>query len=333
MGEHDNIRKVLDAFFDLKVFVIGDVMVDEYLNGKATRISPEAPVPVVNLDERELRLGGAANVAFNLRELGASPTIFSVIGDDAYGHMLKELMQDAHINHQFVIPDKDRKTTVKTRIYSGQQQLLRYDNESTHSIDNEMELSMLDNIIDRLYEGKPNVVIFQDYNKGFLTKKLIANVIYNCKKLNIPTIVDPKKDNFFEYKGCTAFKPNLKEISTALEMDIKSDDALGLVEADNKLREVLEHTYSIITLSENGMYVSSPNKRDHIEAYPKTIVDVCGAGDTVVSILALGMALKLDIVATAELANLAASIVCESVGVVPVNRERLLMESLRVMTS
>ena len=327
MTGNNGINQIFESFEGIKVLIVGDVMLDDYAFGTVSRISPEAPIPVLDIYKKDRRLGGAANVALNLKALGATPLIASVVGDDAEGHILKRHLQNHGIENANVLLDQERTTTIKTRLMSRNQHVMRYDYEQTSPLDEKTELLLIDNIIDILYNEQPSVLVFQDYNKGVLTPKVIANVIHNCQQAKIPVAVDPKFDNFMEYKGCTLFKPNLKEVRDGLGMNVNPSKTETLVEADLQLRNMLRHTYSAITLSERGIFVGSEDDNELIPAYYSEIVDVAGAGDTVISIYALGLALGLDIFATSELANIAAGLVCKQAGVVPINRELLLKEA------
>ncbi len=327
MADSSAIIHIFKSFERLKVLIVGDVMIDSYIFGHTNRISPEAPIPIVDIYKKESRLGGAANVALNIKELGATPLLCSVVGDDAEGHAFKRYLQANQIDPAYTILDQERKTTVKTRVVSRNNQLLRFDSEQRNQLDTKTELLLIDNIIDILYKTKPHVVILQDYNKGVLTPKVIASIIYNSNQMEIPVAVDPKKDNFFLYKGCTLFKPNLKEASDGLATRLNPSRSESLASADEQLRAILHNTYTVITLSEKGIFVGMEGDSEIIPAYLRNIVDVSGAGDTVISMLALGLALGLDIFATAELANIAAGMVCEKVGVVAVNRDTLVKEA------
>lgn len=324
---NQNITQLFDVFSQHKILILGDVMLDKYVFGQVKRVSPEAPIPIVDVYKRDTRLGGAANVAANIKALGAQPLLASVVGDDVEGHTLKRLLQAKNISSNHIILDQDRITTVKTRVVSQNQQLLRHDYEKTHPLDEKTELLLIDNIIDLLYSENPNAVIFQDYNKGVLTPKVIANIIHNCQQLNIPIAVDPKFDNFFDYKGCTLFKPNLKEAIAGLEMYINPAKRQTLVEADLQLRALLNHQYTIVTLGEKGIFIGTEDDHDLSPAYFSRIQDVSGAGDTVISVFTMGLTLGLDIFATAELANIAAGLVCKQTGVAPINRDVLLKEA------
>lgn len=327
MTDSSAIINIFKSFERLKVLIVGDVMVDNYIFGHTNRISPEAPIPIVDVYKKESRLGGAANVALNVKELGATPLLCSVVGDDYEGHAFKRYLQANQMESNYIILDQERKTTVKTRVVSRNSQLLRYDSEQRNSLDDKTELLLIDNIIDILYRTKPHVVILQDYNKGVLTPKVIASIIYNSNQMEIPVAVDPKKDNFFLYKGCTLFKPNLKEASDGLAAILNPSRPDTLVSADEQLRAILNNTYTVITLSEKGIFVGMEGDHEIIPAYLRNITDVSGAGDTVISMLSLGLALGLDIFATTELANIAAGMVCEKVGVVAVDRDALLKEA------
>ena len=331
VSETNPIFDIFEAITKLKVLIIGDVMTDHYIFGHVNRISPEGPIPIVEVYKRENRLGGAANVAMNVHELGAKAVLVSVVGDDHDGHQFKAHLQGVGIDARNVILDQERRTTVKTRIISRNQQMLRYDYEQSHPIDEKTELLLIDNAMDVIFSEKPHVVILQDYNKGILTKKVIANIIHSCKQTGIPVAVDPKKDNFLEYKGCTLFKPNLREAAEGLNMKLKPTNESGLANADAQLRAILKHEMTVITLSDKGIFVGTEDDHEVIPAFYRNITDVSGAGDTVLAMLGLGLAMGLDVFATAELANIAGGMVCEEVGVTPVNREKLLKEAVRIM--
>lgn len=301
-------------------------MIDRYLVGHVGRISPEAPVPIVNLKRTDNRLGGAANVALNLKALGATPFLCSVIGDDESGDLFQQLMVKDSLPNVGILTDENRITTVKTRVLAKSQQLLRFDSEMTTDIDEVVTKQFVQHIIHLIETENINIVLFQDYNKGVLTPKLITTIIDYCNQNNIPTAADPKKANFFSYKNITLFKPNLKEVSDALGFCPNPDKNESLKKAAKELHERLNNTFTLITLSEKGMYLDNHQQSTLIPTQPRNIADVCGAGDTVISVVSLGLALGLNITETVTMANLAGGIVCESVGVVPVNREKLISE-------
>lgn len=319
-------QEIFEGFERLKVLVIGDVMIDRYLVGKVERISPEAPVPIVNLENEDNRLGGAANVVLNLKALGATPFLCSIIGTDEAALTFQQLMKNEALSNIGILTEESRKTTVKTRVLAKNQQLLRFDSEITTPINEtitERFISHVQNLIDN---QNIDVVLFQDYNKGVLVPKVITTIIDYCNDKKIPTAVDPKRENFFAYKNITLFKPNLKEVSDALDFSLSSHDNESLKKAAKAINSRLTNTFTLITLSEKGMYLDNHKERVIIPTQPRHIADVCGAGDTVISVASLGLALGISMKLTCQLANLAGGIVCESVGVVPVNREKLMEE-------
>ncbi|WP_421799487.1 bifunctional heptose 7-phosphate kinase/heptose 1-phosphate adenyltransferase [Haliscomenobacter sp.] len=316
-----------DDFNQVKVLIVGDVMIDRYLRGNVTRISPEAPVPVVNLEGEDLRLGGAANVALNVRAMGATPILCSVVGDDEDGQVFRQLLPEYGMSNQSILHSKGRRTTVKTRIMSGAQHLLRVDQEDTHDLsDSEVE-QLLETIQEVLDTQKIHVILFQDYNKGVLSPKVIREVILESIRRGIPTAVDPKFNNFWAYKQITLFKPNLKEIRAQSPQPVQTNLA-SLQAAATYIKAQLGNQHTLITLSEKGLFLETAGKGSIIPTEPRAVADVCGAGDTVISIVALGLGLRLDLQETALLANLAGGQVCEKVGVVPVDKEQLEKEYL-----
>jgi len=320
-----SIESFFEAFNNLKILVIGDVMIDAYVWGNVSRISPEAPVPVVNVKSREKRLGGAANVALNLQSLGAKPILCAVIGDDNDGDTFQELLKKREITSQGIVSSKSRITTVKERVLSGSQHLLRIDDESLNSLSSTEEESLVQKISALIPDC--DAVIFEDYDKGTITPSLIASVVEVAKKHNKPTVVDPKKANFFDYKNVDLFKPNLKELQEGLNVSFSKDDMQSLSANTSKLLDKLSARYVMTTLSEKGVYIKSQEKEYHIAAHKRSISDVSGAGDTVVSIAGICMALGMSPDFTAALSNLGGGIVCEELGVVPIDKNRLLSEA------
>jgi len=316
---------IIEKFKNSKVVVLGDVMLDKYLSGKIERISPEAPVPIVSLQGREARLGGAANVALSIKALEAEPILFSIIGDDENGKIIKKLITDRHISADHLIVSKHRKTTVKSRILASNQQILRVDEEDTHSLHTEEEKSLLSSLTEFINKNDVAVLIFQDYNKGVLSPDLISQVISITELKGIPTVVDPKKDNFWSYEGVTCFKPNLKEIKDALLMDIEPSNE-SLKEVHKALHSKLRNDISLVTLSEHGIFYGTNETSHLIPTKSRKIVDVCGAGDAVVAIVSLCIAHQISPLNTCKLANLAGGQVCESVGVVPIEKIKLCRE-------
>ena len=310
----------------MKVAVIGDVMLDTYWWGNVDRISPEAPVPVVAVSKREKRIGGAGNVALNVQALGASVALLTILGDDEDGIQLVKLMQEKSIDTRFIFESKKRITTNKIRIISRNQQMMRLDAEFTDDIDSADEIKLMDRVEKYILSEKPDVVIFEDYNKGILTKNIIANSIELCNKNNIPTAVDPKRRNFFLYKNATLFKPNLHEVFTSLNLLPEEISGELLSEIHHKLKENLDHVISLITLSEKGVFYQENDHKNIIPSHRRNIADVSGAGDTVIAVASLVYASSKNIHLAAQVANLAGGIVCEEVGTAAISKEELLKE-------
>lgn len=319
------LDSLFQSFSQQKALIIGDVMIDAYTWGRVERISPEAPVPVVHVTRRERRLGGAANVALNVLALGATPLLCAVVGDDLYADAFEQLLNEQQITHQGIVRSSTRITTVKERVLSGSQQMLRVDSEQDRNLTEAEEEALLQRI--RKLLPQAGVVIFEDYDKGVLSEPLIQEVIRLCREQGTPTVVDPKKRNFFAYSGATLFKPNLKELREGLKLDFDKYDQRGLEQAVSQLKEQLQLDHALITLSERGMFIDAPDEKHLLPAHVRSISDVSGAGDTVVSIAALCLAQGLAPRPLAELANLGGGLVCESVGVVPIDKNRLYEEA------
>jgi D-glycero-beta-D-manno-heptose-7-phosphate kinase len=320
-----DFHHLFEQFKHKKIVVLGDIMLDAYILGQVSRISPEAPVPIVNLNKNEERLGGAANVALNLTSLGAKAILCSVIGKDKEGLNLIDLIEKNNISSAGIVKSSKRKTTVKTRVIGNNQQLLRIDFEDTHSINNEEEAALLLKI-DNLLASGIDALIFEDYNKGTLTKNIIQQVIKKCIEKNVITTVDPKKDNFFEYQGVTLFKPNLKELREGLNLSINFNDKNSFSHAVDELRKKLKHKITFITLSEHGVYIKDEENEHQINAHVRNISDVSGAGDTVISVATLCLSAGLDIKDIATISNLAGGLVCEKSGVVSIQKVELIHE-------
>jgi D-glycero-beta-D-manno-heptose-7-phosphate kinase len=329
MARKQNLESIFENFKNVNALIIGDVMIDSYIWGKVERISPEAPVPIVTIKKREYRLGGAANVALNVQSLGANPIICSVIGDDREADAFQQLLKDKKITANGIVRSKERITTLKERIISGSQQLLRTDSEVDFVLtekENKAFLKAFDTQVKNC-----QVVILEDYDKGVFTKSNISYIIKSAQKLKIPVIVDPKKRNFLHFSGATLFKPNLKELREGLKIDIDVKDYNSILKATTKLKKEFDFTGVLLTLSEYGVLLDYKNSKIRIPAHPRSIADVSGAGDTVVSIAALALALKLEPSILAALANLGGGIVCEEVGVVPISKSKLLAEAKRIL--
>ncbi|MCB9292084.1 MAG: carbohydrate kinase [Lewinellaceae bacterium] len=326
------MTQAFDAFQHQNILIVGDVMIDRYLTGKANRISPEAPVPVVHLQSREHRLGGAGNVALNLQALGATPYLCSVTGADEDGDQLAALLSGHRLSGKGLARSKERITTVKTRIIAASQHLLRVDNEDTHPLSKPEAGLLLDGIREILDSREIHAILFQDYNKGVLSYPVIQEIMLEAIKRDIPTAVDPKFDNFWAYKHATLFKPNLKEIQAQLPFRAEAELA-SLRKAAGYIREKLGNPYTLITLSEKGIFYDGNGAGEILPTHPRTIADVCGAGDTVFAIAGLCLSMGMDIREAAMLANLAGGQVCEKVGVVPVDKAQLEREYLAVRQS
>lgn len=318
--------QLFEAFSKLRVLVIGDVMVDSYIWGQVSRISPEAPVPVVLASKKEKRLGGAANVALNVQALGATPIPCAIVGNDVDGDFFINRLKERDIPGKGVIISEERETTVKERVLSGAHQLLRVDSESDKDLSAIEQKSLLAHIKNLLPEC--DVVIFEDYDKGVINKTVIAETISEANRLGIPTVVDPKKRNFLDYKGATLFKPNLKELREGMKIEVDPTDLDSLKAASKALQDALEAQMVMVTLSEHGVFIKDNGHAHVIPAHVRQISDVSGAGDTVISIVACGLAAGLDAKRTAALANLGGGLVCEHVGVVPVDKQDLKNEVL-----
>jgi rfaE bifunctional protein kinase chain/domain len=323
------LDELFDQFDKLRVLIIGDVMLDSYVWGRVERISPEAPVPVVTVDRRELRLGGAGNVLLNVQALGAEAIICSVIGTDSAGDQLEQQLCDRGLNCDGLIRSDTRITTIKERIIASSQQVVRVDTETDRYItDDERAL-----LIAKAKELIPtcHVVIFEDYDKGVLSKEAITEITDFAKEQGVPTVVDPKKRNFLCYKHTTLFKPNLKELREGLKLDFDVDDATEFQAAVDQLKQTLDLKGALITLSERGVFIDFNGEQQRLPAHFRKIADVSGAGDTVISIAACCVALKQSPGVIAGLSNLGGGLVCESVGVVPIDKAQLKAEAKELL--
>ena len=322
----NSLQEVFSSFSNLKVLIIGDAMIDSYVWGKVERISPEAPVPIVQVKKKEKRLGGAANVVKNIQALGATPILCTVIGNDIEGNYFIELLKKRNISEEGIIRSEARKTSVKERFLSGSQHILRVDDEHMHQLSVD-ELKILKKKIGSLLKSV-DVVVFEDYDKGVLTKEVIRYTIKRTNELGIPSVVDPKKKNFYHYSGASLFKPNLKEIQDGMKIDLDKEDLSGLKLAVSELKEKMKLKSVMVTLSEKGILISGDQSEIHIPAHVRSVSDVSGAGDTVVSIASLCLALGLSPGFTAALSNLGGGLVCEHLGVVSIDKEELLQEAI-----
>lgn len=322
----EDFKKLFNSFSSLKVGVIGDVMLDTYMWGNVERISPEAPVPVVTLHHKEYRIGGAGNVALNCKSLGAMVSVLSVTGDDAEGLLLTELFDAENIDTSFLLCSTDRITTSKTRIISRNQQMMRLDAEITKDLDQKDEQRLLEKVKEYISTADPDIIIFEDYNKGILTEKLIGEVIGLCKAAGVITAVDPKRKNFFSYRQADIFKPNLKEVKEALNMLFEEASQPTLEHIHTELQKILYHDISLITLSEKGIFYQQDSKKGIVPSHLRNIADVSGAGDTVIAVASMVYTASKNVHLMAEVANIAGGLVCEEVGTVTINKEKLLHE-------
>jgi rfaE bifunctional protein kinase chain/domain len=328
----EDLKKLFSSFAKLKVGVIGDVMLDTYMWGQVERISPEAPVPIVTLHHKEQRIGGAGNVGLNARSLGSEVFLLSVLGDDDDANTLEGLLQANHINTDYLLKSSHRITTNKTRVISRNQQMMRLDAESIADLDADLEKELFSVVENFIRDKKPDVLIFEDYNKGVLTESIIHKVISLCKSAGVITAVDPKRKNFFSYHEADIFKPNLKEVKEGLNLLVDHIDLTMLNAIHTELQNVLDHKISLITLSDKGIFYQEKAKAALIPSHLRNISDVSGAGDTVIAVAAMVYAVTKNAHLMAEIANIAGGLVCEEVGTVAVNKVKLQAECELLLT-
>lgn len=320
------VNQIFEQFSQMRVIVIGDAMLDTYLWGKVERLSPEAPVPIVSVTKRENRLGGAANVSRNIQALGATPILFSVVGDDDNGKEFKNLLLKRELSDKGIFVDSSRNTTVKNRIISSGKQIVRVDEESTSYISQEMEQKLITAILNEIDEGKVDVIVFVDYDKGIVTPGLFEAVNKVAIERNICTAVDPKRRNFWNYKNVTLFKPNFKEFVEGIGQSIAKDDLEAIKLQADAFKKKQGLNLIFITLSELGVFISNGVKKQYYPVVIRDIADVSGAGDTVIAVASLAMAAGQSPKIMALMSNLAGGLVCEKLGVVPVDSEQLRKE-------
>ena len=317
------MEKLFNSFNEKKIMIVGDMMLDIYMKGKVERISPEAPVPIVSVTESFSRLGGAANVAQNLKALGTEPILCAVTGNDDKSNELISLMLEHNMNTSGIVKSNERITTTKVRIIGNNAQMLRVDTEDTFDL-TENERNLLMSRIKKIINNE-NIdgIILQDYNKGVLTETLIKEVIAIANERNIPIGVDPKKKNFLAYQNATFFKPNLKELKEGIGIASKDDSIDEILKSVDALHDKLNCRYIMTTLSERGVLIKDyeTDTYHHIPAHLRKIADVSGAGDTVLSVAMLCLVCNQNAYNIAALSNLAGGLVCEEVGAVPINKE------------
>lgn len=330
----EEIKKLFESFNGKRILIIGDVMLDLYLNGKVDRISPEAPVPIVAVKERFARLGGAANVAQNIKALGAEPVLCSVIGEDAKSKDFFSLLREHDMSDEGIIRSGARRTTTKYRIIGNNAQMLRVDDEDIFDL-TEDEISLIISKIDRFIDsGSIDGIILQDYNKGVLTESLIRHTIAAANGKGIPVGVDPKKNNFLAYQNSTLFKPNLKELREGVGFEFPTDTIDNILIGVDALQDKIQCRYLMNTLSERGVIIQESKggykSHHYIPAHLRKIADVSGAGDTVLGVAMLCLVCGMDAYHIAAISNLAGGLVCEEIGAAPVNKERLLLETEKI---
>ncbi len=330
----DGLKEIFTEFTQQKILVIGDVMLDDYLEGVVNRISPEAPVPVVDIIKRYDRLGGAANVALNLKHLGATPILCSVVGVCKKSDTFIELIQQECLSIEGIVRSETRKMTVKYRVLGNNVQLLRMDDEDKHQLSENEYTELIQRISTLLSEQKIAAIVFEDYDKGVISSNLIDEVVQIAEQYNIPITVDPKKRNFWDYHHISIFKPNLKELQESLLLDSVEVDDNTFETIANFMREK-HHKNILLTLSEKGVIMLSMSNNElsvyKIPAHVRNVSDVSGAGDTVIATATLCLTTSMNVKHIAELANLAGGIVCEQVGVVAIEATKLYQEALKIL--
>ncbi len=318
----------------LRILVVGDLMVDAYLLGRVDRISPEAPVPILRASQRERRPGGAANVALNLKALGAAVTVGGAIGMDQDGLDLQKALEEQGMDTDAIVTLKDRRTTVKTRVMSGGQHLLRVDEEDDFDLNAEDSQQFLEQLASVLAARPFDAILIEDYDKGALSPTVIEGLLEMARKRDIPVTVDPKFRHFDRYRDVALFKPNLKELRDGLGLLWEDgDDAAmhqALTEGLQRLQSEWNPERVLLTLSEHGVRVKTPLEDVQQPAHPREILDVSGAGDTVIAVATVLLAQGVDALSMAQVANLAGGLVCEKPGVVPIDLTTLLAEVRRL---
>lgn len=320
-----NITDIIKGFGKKNILVIGDVMVDSYMWGRVDRISPEAPVPVIAVTGKEMRLGGAANVARNIVSLGAACSVIGVTGNDDMGKWFAKRCNFRIIDGCGLVTDSSRPTTVKTRVIAGSQHIVRVDEENDKPVNTQVTKKLIASVKNAL-KKKVDAIIFEDYDKGAITPELIHEVVDLANKKGIPVTVDPKKRNFGEYKNVTLFKPNFRELTAGLNISVKKGDPKAIYEATRSFCKEQKIEKLMVTLSEHGIWISNNKQYFALPSRVRDVADVSGAGDTVISVATLCLASGMDDKKVAEISNIAAGLVCEKVGVVPVEKDELIRE-------
>jgi rfaE bifunctional protein kinase chain/domain len=316
----NKIKQLKNNFKGLKIAVIGDMMLDCYFWGDVKRISPEAPVPVIEIENEFFRFGGAANVALNVLKLGGTPVPIGIIGYDNDGTIFTSLLAESKMNSDGIIIDDKRPTTAKTRVIADNQHVVRIDKESKKDVSDTIEKKIVDYFSSQI--KKLDGIILQDYNKGVLTPTLIKKIIKLANEKNVLITVDPKFNNFFEYKNVTVFKPNRKEAEDILAMKIRTD--ADIIKAGQMILEKMNAKNILLTLGAEGIAVFEQGQQEkRMPTKARKVADVSGAGDTVIATLTMALAAGANILEASYLANYAAGIVCEEVGIVPIEAAKL----------
>ncbi len=322
----ERLQNIFDQFANQKVLVIGDLMVDEYLRGNVNRLSPEAPVPIIEIEQESYHLGGAANVSINLKTLGCQPITLGLVGQDRAGEILIELLKKTGMTIDGIIIDSQRPTTLKTRIIGDNQHIARVDREKIEYLNGQLLNRFIDHFNTLLPEVK--AIILEDYNKGILSKEFINYITQQAGQKNIPVLVDPKFINFLEYRDITLFKPNIKETVHALGRPVSTDEEVE--QAGKELLQLLNAQCVLITRGGKGMSLIERNLSvHHIPTRTRRVADVSGAGDTVISTLTAAIIGGATFKEAATIANYAAGLVCEEVGIVPINGSQLFQQLIK----
>jgi D-glycero-beta-D-manno-heptose-7-phosphate kinase len=315
------LKELFENIRGKRVAVVGDVMLDQYFWGHVSRVSPEAPVPVVEVHSESIRLGGGANVANNIASLGAEPVLFGVVGDDENGGLLKHLLRESGFSERGIVTDPSRPTTIKTRVIAHSQHIVRFDREKTHALDGEVSVRLLESI--EKEADNLNSIILQDYNKGVFTTDVIRDVIAAIRKRNLPVTVDPKFNNFFSYRDVSVFKPNRRELEEAF--GVKLADDRDFITYGVELLRRLNAENILITRGEHGMTLIERNgSATHIPTRTRSVADVSGAGDTVIATLTTFLTAGATVLEASAIANFAGGLVCGEVGIVPVDKHKLM---------
>ncbi len=316
----ERLDTILNNARGKSIMVVGDMMIDRYLWGTVHRLSPEAPVPIINIEDEDIRFGGAANVANNIISLGATPIVVGVIGQDFWGLRFKSMLQEQQLTADGLIIEPDRPTTIKTRIIGNNQHIARVDREKTYPISAQTMQKLLAFI--QAHITQTDAIILQDYNKGVLIPELIQSIVQLANQHQVPVTVDPKFHNFMTYKNVTLFKPNRRETEEALAMRLHRQE--DILNAGNHLLQKLNAQAVLITLGEQGMALFEQEKPPvFMVTRARKVADVSGAGDTVIASVTVALSAGASMEEAVVLSNYAAGVVCEEVGVVPITTQAL----------